>query len=96
MVFFPKQINFTAVKIDDFITQAAEDIIAILTKTPEPTVPSIEAGDETNNTVLKLALFFYQTDGTNKKLAIKHKQTINISQKYWFHYQPHQCLRYYH
>ena len=58
VVFFPKQINFPAVKMDAFITQSEEEIIAILANPPEPTVPSIEAGDKTNYDLLKLALIF--------------------------------------
>ena len=51
--------DFTAVKIDDILTQAAEDIISILANPPVPIVPSLEYVDETNNSVLKAALLFY-------------------------------------
>ena len=44
--------------MDAFITQSEEEIIAILANPPEPTVPSIEAGDKTNYDLLKLALIF--------------------------------------
>ena len=81
VVFFPKQINFPAVKIDDFLTQSAEDIIPILTNPPAPTFTSLESGDETHNALLKLALLFDQTYGTNKKQPIQHKQIINIAQQ---------------
>ena len=53
VVFFPKQIIFTAVEIDDFLTQLAEDIIKILANPPSPTVPSLKSGDDTKNTLLK-------------------------------------------
>ena len=65
--FFSKYIDFPAVKIDDFLTQAAENIIKVLKNPPAPIVPSFEAGYETNNSILKLALIFDQMDGTNKK-----------------------------
>ena len=46
VVFFPKQIDFPAVKMDNFLMQAAEYIITILTNPPAPTFPSPEAGDK--------------------------------------------------
>ena len=52
---FPKQIDFIVVKIDDFITKSAEDIIEIIANPPAPTIPSLEAGDETKNALLILA-----------------------------------------
>ena len=67
VVFFSKYIDFPAVKIDDFLTQAAENIIKVLKNPPAPIVPSFEAGYETNNSILKLALIFDRMDGTNKK-----------------------------
>ena len=50
---------FTAVKINDILTQAAENIISIFANSPVPIVPSLEYVDETNNSVLKAALLFY-------------------------------------
>ena len=44
VVLLPKQIDFPAVKIDNFPNQAAEDIITILDNAPAPTVPSLEYG----------------------------------------------------
>ena len=57
VVFFPKQIDFPAVTIDNFLTQAAEYIVTILINTPAPTVLSIETGGEPKNDLLKLAYF---------------------------------------
>ena len=57
MVLFPKQIDFPAVKIHDFLTQAVEDIITILANTPSPTVLSLEAVYEINN-ALKISITF--------------------------------------
>ena len=53
--FFPKTIPFPAIKTDDFLRQAALDIISILSEPPSSTVPSLEAGDETRNALLKIA-----------------------------------------
>ena len=79
--FFQNKSIFLQLKIDDSLTQAAENTIAILTNHPAPTVTSIEDGDETKNLLLKFALLFDRMDYTNKKLLIQHKQTINISQQ---------------
>jgi hypothetical protein len=55
VVFFPKHVKFPAVGINDFLKQAAQDIVSILTKPPPSTVPSLTAGDDTNNALLQLA-----------------------------------------
>ena len=44
--------------MDDFLTQAAEDIIKILANPPASTVPILEAGNKTKNALLKLAFIF--------------------------------------
>ena len=66
-------------------------MITILANPPAPTVPSIEAGDETKNALLKLALNFDRTYGTNNPPPpyYTNKQST-FHNKYWFHYQPHQ------
>ena len=51
--FFTKVISFQKVNTDEFLRQAAEDIIIIPTAPPTKTIPSLEAGDTTRNTLLK-------------------------------------------
>ena len=55
VTFFPKVVNFPAVKAEDFLKQAALDIISILTKPPSTTIVQLEAGDATKNALLKIA-----------------------------------------
>ena len=81
VVFFPKQINFPAVKIDDFLTRAEEDIIKILANTPEPTVPILEAGNETKNSLLKLSLIFIERMAPTKKLPYNKKNPSTFQNK---------------
>ena len=81
VVFFPKQIYFPAVKINDFLTQAAEEIITILVNPQSPTVTSLEYGHETKNALLKLALLFDKIDGTNKKLPCKTNKPPTLHKK---------------
>jgi hypothetical protein len=55
VTFLPAQYKFPEIKTDDFLAQAATDIISILSKPPPSTVPSLEAGDLTRNALLKIA-----------------------------------------
>ena len=55
VTFFPKVVTFPEVKTEDFLKQAALDIISILTKPPPSTTVTLEAGDETRNALLKIA-----------------------------------------
>jgi hypothetical protein len=51
--FFPKNIPFPAVKMDDFLRQATSDILAILQQ--PSTVPSLQCGDDTQAAVTQIA-----------------------------------------
>ena len=55
VTFLPSQYKFPEITTDDFLKQAATDIISILCKPPPSTVPSLEAGDTTKNALLKIA-----------------------------------------
>ena len=58
VTFFPKKIKFPQVKLEDFLKQAATDIISLLTQPPSTTTLSLEAGDLTKNALLKLARIY--------------------------------------
>ena len=55
VTFFPKVVPFPEVKTDDFLKQAALDIISILTTPRSSTTVTLEAGDATKNALLKIA-----------------------------------------
>lgn len=55
VVFVPEKINFPAVTTEDFLRQAAQDIISLLTHPPSTIIPSLHAGDTTRNALLDLA-----------------------------------------
>ena len=55
VTFSPKVVPFPKISTDDFLRQAATDIITILTEPPSSTYPTLEAGDSTHNTLLKIA-----------------------------------------
>ena len=64
VMFFPSTVPFPKVKIDDFLRQAATDIISILQSPPSTTVPSLQAGDEVQNAILKLATILNRVEAT--------------------------------
>ena len=55
VTFFPKNVLFPEIKLEDFLRQAAEDIVTILTLPPSTTTPSLKAGDPVRNALLTLA-----------------------------------------
>ena len=55
VTFFPAEIPFPRVKLQDFLVQAATDIITLLTSPPSTTTPSLQAGDPVRNALLTLA-----------------------------------------
>ena len=55
VTFFPHDIPFPQVRLQDHLKQAAEDIITILTSPPADTVPSLRAGDPVQNALLDIA-----------------------------------------
>ena len=52
---FQKKIVFPNVKIDDFLIQAATDIVSLFTNPPTNMIPSLQVGDSTQNALLQLA-----------------------------------------
>ena len=55
VTFFPAAIPFPKVSLNDFLRQAATDIISILTAPPSTTAHSLQAGDPTRNVLLEIA-----------------------------------------
>ena len=49
-------------KTDDFLKQAALDIISILTTPPSSTTVTLEAGDEVKNALLKIAQSLHRVE----------------------------------
>ena len=55
VTFFPASVLFPKIKLEDFLKQAATDIITILTQPPSTTTPSLQAEDPVRNVLLTLA-----------------------------------------
>ena len=68
VTFFPKAIPFPEIKLDDFLKQAATDIISILTNPPSLTTTSLQAGDKTRNALLEIATILHRADDLPTKI----------------------------
>ena len=55
VTFFPTTVPFPEVRLQDFLRQAASDIITLLTHPPSTTTPTLQAGDPVRNALLTLA-----------------------------------------
>ena len=55
LTFFPHTIPFPEVTTEDFLKQAALDIVSILSNPPTSLPISLEAGDSTKNAILQTA-----------------------------------------
>ena len=62
ITFFHKAIKFPEIHLDDFLKQAATDIITILTSPPSTTTPSLQAGDTTRNALPDIAKLLHRAD----------------------------------
>ena len=62
VTFFPTTLSFPEIKLDDFLRQAASDIITILTLPPSTTTPSLQTGDPVRNILITLETQLNRTD----------------------------------
>ena len=60
--FFPTNVPFPKVKIEDFLRQAASDIVTILQHPPSTTVPLLQAGNTIQNALLQLVIVLNRVD----------------------------------
>ena len=55
VTFLPHEVPFPKVTLQDHLTQAAEDIITILTQPPNSTTPILREGEPIHNALLDIA-----------------------------------------
>ena len=55
VTFLPHKIPFPTIGLQEYLKKAAEDIITILSKPPSMVLPTLEAGDNIRNALLKIA-----------------------------------------
>ena len=73
---------FPKVTTDNYLRKASKDIINILIATPIPATPSLEAGDETRNGLLKLASLLITAEKLpNPKPITEHIQPQRVPNK---------------
>ena len=69
VAFFPTIIPFPEVKLQDYLCQAAGNIISILTLTPASTItPSLEAGNPVRSALVTLATQLYRIERISESL----------------------------
>ena len=62
VTFFPTVIPYPKINLDDYLRQATDDIISILTNPPHHTTPTLKLGDKTKNALLKIAKIFHRDE----------------------------------
>ena len=73
LVFIPHTIPIPTITTDNFLKQAASDIIALLT-CPQSNIPSIlQIGDLTKNGLLQLATLYHTNQITNDVINNQEK-----------------------
>ena len=75
--FIPRLIPIPELKLDDYLQTAADDIVTLLAKPPATTIPSLQAGEETNLALTSLAKILrrvkpFPTQSTDLH-PVKHK-----------------------
>ena len=80
VTFIPKTIKFPKVDINDFLRQAATDIITLLTNPPPPLILSLSAGDDTYNAILQLATILNRNEIPDKKLILLQNKHLLLQQ----------------
>ena len=65
VTFIPHLIPIPETSIEDFIRQAAGDIVTLLTTPPSSTTPILQLGDSTRNGLLQLSTLFHRNQVTN-------------------------------
>ena len=67
--------------MDDFLKQAATDIISLLTTPPSTTNPSLQAGDTTKNALLKIAKILQRAEdlpSTNQQHPLQNNYNTQL------------------
>ena len=74
VTFFQTVIPFPKVGIEDFLRQAENDIITILTDPPSTTTLKLQAGDPIRNGLLQLATLLKRVENITDTQSIKLRE----------------------
>ena len=91
MEFFPHRIPFSKVKLKDFLTQAASDIVTLLTNPPNTSFPSLDARDPLHNALLKISTALHQVANIPKPIQ-QSTDTIPPTKAPKHHQPPLGCM----
>ena len=79
ITFIPHVISIPEMKLEDFIRQAASDIITLLIYPPPTSAPSIAVGNSTRNGLLQLATLLHTNTVPEKLLQKQQIRTLNAA-----------------
>ena len=74
VTFIPKVIPFTRVTTEDFLRQAATEIVNILSKPYNTIVPSLTAGNKMYNALLELAKILNRAENDPKPVCLENSE----------------------
>ena len=86
VTFVPHEVPFPQVNLKEHLTQAAEDIVSILTQPPSPTTPSLKVGDPVRNALFNIATQLRRTQEIPelpKQVTAPTRVTENTSHQPW-------------
>ena len=84
VTYFPHEIPFPKVTLEDHLKQATSNIIDILTNPPSTTVPSLQAGDTTKNALLQIAQLLNRAEDiptSDKAIDISSPRVVQAPQE---------------
>ena len=81
ITFIPHTIAIPEMQLDDFLRQAASDIVTLLTNPPKSNAPSITLGNSTRNRLLQLATLLNTNKIPTDVLRKQQQHTINEAQQ---------------
>ena len=76
--FIPHTIPIPKTNIDDFLRQAASDIIHILSRPPSTTAPSLNAGDPVRNALVEISKQLGRADTIHIEPPIIQSDTLKV------------------
>lgn len=81
IAFIPHNIPIPEMKVEDFLRQAASDIVTLLTHPPKHTTPTLTLGDETRNGILQLATLLNTNQVQLPVINEQQQLTANAARK---------------
>jgi len=81
IAFIPHNIPIPEMRVEDFLRQAASDIVTLLTRPSKHTTPTLTLGDETRKGILQLATLLNTTQVPLPVINERQQLTTNAARK---------------